>query len=193
MANDLLVTRSMRRLVSLLAITAIFAPTAAYAGRTPPPHPFGLGVAIGAPTDIVGKYYLGGKMAIDAGIGAGYEDNGNNYGDALDLHVDWLYHPVILTDQPKFTMPLYFGVGGRFLSWQYRYYNNMGFLVNSYNDQHLGVRAPIGVLMDFKEVNLDVFMELALVFDFIIFNNSNAFHDDRNVDVNLMLGARYYF
>ncbi len=201
MARRLLFRTGIMRILSsaLVAATLVLAAahTAQARGEAQPSHPFGLGIMLGVPTDLEVKYYLKNKMAIDGGIGggSGYDTYyGRGYDNALDIHADVLWHPVVLTRQPAFTMPLYFGVGARLLQWSFREYNNNGTIVYRYDDTHLGVRAPIGILMDFNNTPIDVFLEFALVFDFLITNNDNrVVADDNRIDENLSIGIRYYF
>jgi hypothetical protein len=141
---------------------------------------FGLGFMFGSPTGLSGKYYLGADTALDFGLGV----NGYGYGyrRGLHLHVDFLWHPAVLVDAAPFAMPLYFGVGGRL--WDYdryrddRYYND---------DLALGVRVPLGIMLDFNNVPIDIFFELAFVLDFLV--------DDGGIgaDFNGAIGIRYYF
>jgi hypothetical protein len=135
---------------------------------------FGLGLMVGVPSGLSGKYYLSQDTALDFGVGVF-----GRYGRDLHLHLDFLWHPVVLASPEAFWMPLYFGVGGRMLDHQ----DNRDFV----DDSHLGIRAPLGIMFDFNNVPLDIFLELALVVDLI--------HDGNHgySDVNLSLGLRYYF
>jgi hypothetical protein len=133
---------------------------------------FGLGVMFGAPTAISGKYFLSQDTALDFGVGTfyRYRDGG------LHLHADFLWHPAVLVKADAFWLPLYFGIGGRFLD-----HGNHG---------HLGARVPIGIAFDFTNVPLDIFLELAAVLDFALTD------DDHGViygDVNGAVGIRYWF
>src|SRR5688500_18571371 len=68
----------MRRLTPLKAAgvalgaaltVMLLAPGPAQATEVGSARPFGLGFAIGSPTSIVGKYFIGGNNAIDFGLG----------------------------------------------------------------------------------------------------------------------------
>lgn len=138
---------------------------------------FGLGLIIGGPTGLSGKYYLGDSTAIDFALGEYYRFH---YHDALGIHADFLWHPAVLAATDPFLLPFYVGIGGRLLSHdRYRTDYNAG--------THLGVRAPIGLLMDFNRVPIDIFFELALVVDFV------ADNDEDNVFIDGAAGVRYYF
>lgn len=142
---------------------------------------FGLGIMVGAPTGLAGKYFLGPDTAIDFGVGAYRRVR---FHSALQIHVDHLWHPVNLVSESAFDLPLYFGVGGRLLLREYDPDNDP----DRDDDLHLGVRAPVGVAMVFTEVPIDVFFELALVVDLIVVGDDFLF-----ADLNAALGFRYYF
>ena len=139
---------------------------------------FGLGLMLGAPTGLSGKYYLGPSTAIDFGVGVirYYRHRHSN----IHVHADFLWHPVSLASTEPFELPLYFGIGARLWDFDDDDIDDDGF--------GLGVRAPIGIAMDFNNVPLDVFFELALVVD-LFFN----YDDDYGADINGAIGMRYYF
>ncbi len=136
---------------------------------------FGIGIMIGAPTALSGKYYLGADTAVDFGVGVirGFRRDG------LHLHADFLWHPATLVTAEPFVMPFYLGIGGRIADFE----DDPDY--DGDDEFNLGVRAPIGLMLDFNEVPLDIFFELALVIDFI--------GDDDIADFNGALGVRYYF
>jgi hypothetical protein len=134
---------------------------------------FGLGVMVGAPTAVNAKLFFGADIAIDVGVGAYYHYRDR---DGLHVHADFLWHPVVLARNEAFWLPLYLGAGIRFLD-----------LVDSNDENHLGVRIPIGISFDFEQVPLDVFLELAVIIDVI--------HDARRDtgDFGAAAGVRYWF
>jgi hypothetical protein len=136
---------------------------------------FGLGLMLGAPSGLSGKYFLSGSNALDFGVGAIGYYRGR---DGLHLHMDYLWHPVSLTSTPDFELPLYLGIGGRFFDF------------DDANDQAyaFGVRAPLGIAFDFTNVPLDVFVELALVVDFF-----SGYRDNVGAELDGAIGIRYYF
>ena len=163
--------------VSTTATSVDAAPNRASAFRAD--KQFGLGIMLGAPSGLSGKYFLDSKHAIDFGVGAIGYYRGR---DGLHLHLDYLIHPFSITNNPTFDLPLYFGIGGRLFN----------FDDNDNNDDRdglaLGVRAPLGVAFDFNRVPLDVFVELALVADIFV-----GYNDDFGIDVNGAVGIRYWF
>src|SRR5215470_10529806 len=126
----------MRRilvLASFLACVGVAAETRA------DPHAFGLGVILGTPSGLSAKAYLARAHAIDVAIGAAFV-----HGNGFHISADYLWHPVILADDEAFTLPLYFGVGGRMLL--------RGEDANGSSKFHLGPRIPVGILFDFKTI-----------------------------------------
>ena len=140
---------------------------------------FGLGIELGAPTGITGKYFLeqGGDRALDFGIG----DNDNGYiGDRTGLHLygDYLFHPLSLTSQESFELPFDFGVGVRY--WDFDYGRDSGYSI--------GIRVPFGIAFDFNNVPVDLFFQIVPVLDFV----HNYTHDIVG-DVDVSIGARFWF
>jgi len=176
----------MRRIVatSLLALLAwatlgAAAPRAARADG----GPFGMGLIVGSPTGLSLKYYLGGgDQAIDAAIGFAFINAGG-----IHVHADYLWHPVMLTRDAAFSLPLHVGIGARVLD------HDRG--RDADNDFHVGIRGPIGITFDFTEIPLDVFAEIALILDFHGEHrlNSNDDSDHFDLDLNAGIGVRYYF
>jgi hypothetical protein len=141
--------------------------------------PFGLGLILGSPTGLSGKVYLSRKNAIDFAVG-----DFPVYHRGLGVHVDYLWHPVMLADDQAFFLPLYFGIGARVFDHH----------TDRYDDHlHVGARAPLGILFDFKRVPIDIFIELALVLDFFVEDRDRFDEHDVFLDVNGAVGIRYYF
>ncbi len=164
----------MRRM--LLVLPFLLAPALARAD-----HPFGFGLMLGAPTGLSAKLYLSQPMALAFGLG--YEPCCRYY-HGLHIHTDMLWHPAIITRQPSFVMPFYLGVGVRLLE-----HSNAPY---PYDDHwHIGVRVPFGILMDFPQVQLDVFLEIAVVID--LFYTGSYPDDHDRADLNGAIGVRYYF
>ncbi|MEZ4362502.1 MAG: hypothetical protein R3B48_20090 [Kofleriaceae bacterium] len=136
---------------------------------------FGLGLMLGAPSGLSGKYFLSSDNALDFGVGAiGYYRGRSG----LHLHMDYLWHPVSLASAPAFELPLYFGIGGRVFDFDDG--NDDAFAI--------GVRGPLGISFDLTEAPLDIFFELAVVVDFFA-----GYRDSVGADFNGAFGIRYYF
>jgi hypothetical protein len=125
---------------------------------------FGAGIMLGEPTGISLKNWISGTNAWDAGIAWGFGKNG-----AFHLHGDYLWHEYGLIEVDKGALPLYYGVGARVLF---------------ASDTHLGIRGVIGLDYQFEGVPLDVFLELAPIFDLV---------PGTKFSFNGALGVRYFF
>jgi hypothetical protein len=140
---------------------------------------FGVGIMLGAPTALAGKYYLGADTAVDFGLGV-IQGFGR---DALHLHGDFLWHPAVLLTAEPFVLPIYIGVGARIADFDDDIDDQGN---NDEGGLTVGARVPLGIMMDFNNVPLDVFLEFAPVFDLIGY-------DAPDFDINIALGVRYYF
>ena len=133
----------------------------------------GVGIILGEPTGISGKLYLKDDQALQAALGFAF------YGGGIHVHVDYVFHPLILQDKPSFVLPFYVGPGVRVID--YRNGRDHAYLA-------VGLRAVAGLLFDFKEVPLDAFIEVGGVLEY-------GFGDGHGGDIalNIGAGARYYF
>ena len=59
------------RLTSLALVATLLTAAAAHAGPVKQPEGLALGIMVGGPTGLTGKYYLGGSDAVDIGLGVG--------------------------------------------------------------------------------------------------------------------------
>jgi len=141
---------------------------------------FGLGLELGFPFGLNGKYFLSDDRALNFGIGDAY-DNYYYDRDGLHLYLDYLFHPFVLTNQEAFQLPFYVGIGGRL--WDFHDRSNRaddGFA--------LGVRVPVGIAFDFNKVPLDVFIQVTFVADLFF-----AYHDRFGPHFEGSVGIRYWF
>ena len=180
----------MRRLAAIVLVSAsvlLFSATLAEARQRPKRasnfeanKTFGIGIMLGSPTGFCGKYYLSKDTALDFGVGAyyGYRRHYDDYA-GLHLHVDFLWHPAVLTKTDAFWLPIYIGLGGRILDH------------DDYDYTHLGVRVPAGLMFDFEKVPIDIFVEFALIADFIELGPDDL--DEGYIDLTFGVGFRYYF
>lgn len=176
----------MRIAIALIALTiAAPAPAAAQedsgddGGDDAPPTTtekgvFGIGLIVGEPTGISGKYYIGDDMALDFAVGATF------IGRGLQMHGDFLFHPFILQNTKTFVFPFYTGAGIRIAR------RDPGDMVERHT--RLGIRAVVGGLLDFREIPIDIFFEGALVGDYQTIEG-----DAFGLDFNVSAGVRYYF
>ncbi len=162
--------------ISLLAASVLGTVSEASAQRSEK-GVLGLGLIIGEPTGVSAKLYLRDDTALDAAFGSAF------IGGGWQIHIDYLYHPWVIEDRKMFVMPAYLGGGVRALR------HNQG----GDDDFHTGLRVLGGLLFDFKEIPLDVFVELALVVDYVLGTEEGNAHAGFGLDVNAGVGVRYYF
>lgn len=143
---------------------------------------FGLGLELGSPSGLNGKYFLTSNTALNFGVGWLY-DNYWRDGDGVHLYLDHLWHPKSLVENPSFKLPFFVGVGGRFWSWD-RFNDRI-------NDRYgaIGVRVPFGIAFDFNNVPLDIFIALTLGVD--IFYGGYA--DRLGPSFGGSVGVRFWF
>lgn len=126
---------------------------------------FGLGIIVGEPTGISGKYHLSSESAIDGAIGwSSYK-----YG-ATHIHMDYLQNFAKLGPE----VPVYFGVGGRI-----KFKNN-----DKNEDLRLAARIPVGIVYEPTTVPIDLFVELVPMLDLT---------PATEFSWNAAFGIRYYF
>ena len=144
----------------LLAALAFASARPARASDIGAGRPFGLGIILGDPTGLSGKWYINSEHAIDFAVGAGWFG-----GYSLHIHADYLFH-FLLTSHPVFDLPLYIGVGPTFAFWygpDWYHRDRYWWTDSYYGDRRfgLGVRVPFGVSFQFNPVPLDLFIEIA--------------------------------
>jgi hypothetical protein len=144
---------------------------------------FGLGLELGGPTGLNGKYFLTDSTALNFGIGYDHE---RYYGyryrrRGLHIYLDHLWHPVQLVETEPFKLPFYVGVGVRIWDFDDR---------DDVEGTAIGLRAPLGIAFDFNEIPLDIFVQLTFVLDFFL----DDYRDD-NIGLHLegSLGIRFWF
>jgi hypothetical protein len=144
---------------------------------------FGLGLELGYPDGLNGKYFLSDSGALDFGLGYVY----NHYyaGDGLNLYVDYLWHPLVLASADAFELPLYVGVGGRFWDFNYACDRNGN---NCDGGSAIGVRVPVGISFDFNNVPLDIFVQVAPTLDFF-----RRYNRDVYLGIWPSVGIRFWF
>jgi hypothetical protein len=148
---------------------------------------FGLGLELGEPTGLTGKYFLNDSNALDFGLG--YIYHSYYYGDdGVHVYADYLWHPLSLVSAQAFELPLYIGVGGRFWDFDYCYQR-----VCDYGGSAFGIRVPFGVAFDFNQVPLDVFISLVPVFDFISGDYYDRYRDRTHFGLDFSVGIRFWF
>lgn len=113
-----------------------------------------LGVMLGEPTGISGKYQLGNNRSVDALLAYSLD---NDFG--LVLHADYLFEKARSFNLGEFgPLDLYYGIGGRIINIKHGKHKD---------ELAIGPRAPIGLSYDLNNPNLQFFGELAIAFDLI--------------------------
>ncbi len=138
---------------------------------------FGIGVAIGSPTSIVGKVFVGGGNALDFGFGFwsyGCNDGDGYCGDGdldvVTLNADYLWQDAIVGGS-KANLDWHIGVGGR--------------VWIGGGDPAIAARMPVGLDLTFrKPAFLEVFLEIAPAVYVV---------PGLDVDIEAFLGVRFYF
>ena len=135
---------------------------------------FGAGLVIGEPTGLSARLYLKDDQALQVAAGYAFVSSG------LQINADYCIHPWILQTKEMYTLPAYLGAGVRAVLY------DAGPQADDYFA--IGLRAVVGVVMDFKTVPMDAFLEIAGVVEY-------AFQDDKKfgLGLNAGAGARYYF
>jgi hypothetical protein len=129
--------------IGLFLIGSVSLQTDAFAQR----EGFGIGLILGEPTGISGKYWIGSTTAVDGGVAWSFVDDG-----ALHLHSDFLKHSFGLIEVEQGAMPVYYGGGARM---------SIG------EDFRFGIRGVVGLNYHFGNAPVDVFIEIAPIFDLI--------------------------
>lgn len=125
---------------------------------------FGLGIIIGDPTGLSGKYWVSSTSAIDGGLAWSFRHSGY-----FHLHGDYLWHFLdAIKSQEKF-LP-YVGIGGRFGATK--------------RDALLGIRVVGGITFIPRGAPIDIFLELAPILDLA---------PATELEMNGGIGIRYFF
>ncbi len=125
---------------------------------------FGLGVIIGEPTGLSGKYWLSGSTAVDLAAAWSFGKT-----SAFQAQADFVLHQFDLFNVEKGKLPIYYGIGGAVL-----FSRKLG----------LGVRVPVGIDYEFAHSPLDLFLEVV---------PKLALSPATRFDLNAGLGMRFWF
>ncbi len=149
---------------------------------------FGLGLELGQPTGLTGKYFLSESNALDFGVGYIYHSYW--YGDdGLHLYLDYLWHPASLVSARAFELPFFIGVGGRF--WDFDYCRRRGEC--GYGGSAFGIRVPLGIAFDFNEVPLDIALNIVPTIDFVSGDYYDQYRNRTHFGIDVSVAIRYWF
>jgi hypothetical protein len=146
---------------------------------------FGLGLELGEPTGLNGKYFFSESSALDFGIGWIYRHY--YYGDGVNIYADYLFHPASLASNPSFELPFYFGVGLRFWDFDYCDRNVCG-----YGGSAIGIRIPFGLSIDFNNSPIDIFFQLGPVLNFARGDYYDRYRDRNYFGIDGSIGIRLW-
>ena len=126
----------------------------------------GLGVIIGAPTGLSGKYWIAEDRAVDFAFGF------TMFGDRsrFSIHADYLYHLAGVIPSSA-EIPFYYGFGIRIRT-------------HAKEQGSFGVRGVCGLLVNLREMPVELFFEAAPVFQLL---------PDTKLKLDAAIGGRYYF
>lgn len=125
----------------------------------------GLGISIGNPTGLNGKYWLDSSKAVDAGMAWSLGKHSD-----FSLHSDYLLHKdAAFYFNDVHPLDFYYGIGAR---------------MEFSDDIELGVRVPLGLTHRFEQESADIFAEVAPIVDLV---------SKTGLELHLLFGARYYF
>jgi hypothetical protein len=152
----------MKRLVALSIGVFIFFATPNNAQN----KGFGIGLMIGQPTGFAAKNWMNGNNALDFALGFSFA---RNY-SGVNMHSDYLWHSYnAIQSSEKFV--LYYGPG-------------LSLRTGKDGNGQFGIRGELGLEWMSHSAPIDVFIEIAPVFNFIATTGFN---------VDASFGARYYF
>lgn len=158
-------------LVSLLATSGV------QAQEIGTERTLGIGVQLGSPTGVSGKYYfMGPEHAVSAAIATefiGFAD------DRLTIYATYLYHPLVLASGTVAELPLFVGIGPQFWT------SDLGNGNDDFDDDAaFGARIPVGLDVNLRELPLQFSAELAGLLPFV---------PEVDFSIDLSVAARYYF
>jgi hypothetical protein len=158
----------MRTIIATALLTCIaFSSTVlAQPESIPVQGPFGLGIMVGEPSGVSGKFYLNRTNAIQGALAWSFSND-----NELLLQGDYIYQRYDIITVKKGLLPVYFGIGGRIVFREAR--SNL-----------IGVRVPVGLDYIFEGAPLDIFAEIVPILDLA---------PDTEFDFGAALGIRYFF
>ena len=150
----------MKRILTVLFVVAIFLQIKVNAQD----RGFGLGIILGQPTGVSGKYWTNGQNAFDFAAAWSFSENGN-----LLLQADYVWHMFRLIQVSEGKLPLYVGVGGE---------------ITFANRTRVGVRVPVGLDYLFANAPVDIFLEIVPILELV---------PETDFDLAGGVGVRYWF
>lgn len=146
--------------------------------------PFGLGIILGEPTGICGKYWLGNTNAIDAAIGF----------DDFSIHADYLWHFWNVFPQPSSgKIGAYMGPGVVIKDHDHDHDHDR--YDDDDDDTTFGIRFPLGIAYETPHHPFEIFVELVPILEFSDDDDHDGDDDDDDLDLELdgAIGVRFFF
>lgn len=134
----------------------------------------GIGVIVGEPTGLSVKKWISPTHAIDGALAWSFSEN-----DSFQIHADYLFHDFNVVKIQPGRLPLYAGLGVRVKVKS----DDNGHGRNE-DDALIGIRVPFGLSYLLDRSPLDLFAEIVPILDVA---------PDTDFDLNLAVGARFYF
>jgi hypothetical protein len=156
------VRRKMRKLILLAVILILISSMSPAQDKG-----YGVGIILGEPSGLSGKYWLNNTNALDFGLGFSFTNFNNS---RVQLSCDYLWNKYNLLNSTE-KLVVYYGPGVKLL-------------IGGNNDPKLGLRGVAGIGWFAKNAPIDVFFELAPVLYLI---PGTVFKFDGGI------GARYFF
>lgn len=167
------------RLIALLASFLLWTPEAA-AQDIGTERTLGVGLVVGSPTGVTGKYYFAGPTHAVVGAVAtefiGFAD------DRLTLYVAYLNHPLRLATLGFAEIPVYVGVGPQF--WTADLDDDVDLDDNFDDDAAFGLRVPVGIDVNLRDLPLQFSGGVAALLPVV---------PEVELGVDISVAARYYF
>lgn len=159
--------------VAALLLTFALTSGATAHAQVPSGGDFGVGLMLGEPSGLTGKYWFNNVNAVDVHMAFDFTD------EAFVVFSDYLFHfdAFKLASGANVDVPVYIGVGGKFAVNG----DNRG---NDDGDVTLGARIPLGVTVLLKKAPLEIFVEIAPGVRII---------PSTSGDIDGAIGLRYYF
>ncbi len=155
----------MKKILTLISFICLT--TAAFAQpSTVQQNQWGVGVIAGEPTGLSLKTWLSDDRALDAAVAWSFEGR-----SSLHVHASYLFHDFELIRTDRGSMPLYIGAGLRYKA-------------RSGQKDRFGIRTPIGIAYHLPDNPIEVFAEVAPIFDL---------SPDSRVVISGSIGFRFYF
>lgn len=129
------------------------------ASSTPQGKTFGVGIQLGYPSAVTAKYMLRPDQGIVAGLGG---LTGFNYAvGALELHVDYVWHPNLITSGDQYAVTWFIGAGGTVVVFGFPTNQiPIGIEYNYYpTSVWLGARMPLGLNVALSQLPFEVYAE----------------------------------